>query len=182
MMEAARQRWNDLSPRERVIIIGGGLVLAAGLVFAFVLAPLLDQMRLLDRQHVRKGRDYEELVRLESQFRQVQGRLAALEQRLAQGSGQFSLLPFLEETAVNTGIRNLIVAMQPQPTVPLAGYQETAVEIRLDGMQLQQLLALVAAVESAPGLVQVKRLQITPRYDSPHLLQVTIRVASYAKA
>ncbi len=181
-MEALRQRWNDFSARERWLIVGGGVVLVLGLLFAFVVDPILDHMTMLDRQHAKKGRDYEELVQAESTYRQLQTRVAKLEGRLAKSGGQFALLPFLEETAVSTGIRNQIVGMQPQPTVPMAGYQETAVEMRLDGMQLPQLLTLLAAVEEAPGLVQVKRLQITPRYDTPHLLQVTIRIASYEKA
>lgn len=181
-MESLRQRWNDFSVRERWLIAGGGIVLMLGLIFAFVVDPILDHMMLLDRQHAKKARDYEELVQAESSYRQLQGRVAKLEARLAKSGGQFALLPFLEETAASTGIRNQIVGMQPQPTVPMAGYQETAVEMRLDGMQLPQLLSLLAAVEEAPGLVQVKRLQITPRYDTPHLLQVTIRIASYEKA
>ncbi len=182
MMDALRQRWEAFSARERVTIGLGGVVVALVVAFVLVVDPLLDQMGILDRQHVKKRRDYEELVHLESQYRDLQGRLGKLEQRLAKSGGQFSLLPFLEDTANHSGIRQLIVGMQPQPTVPLAGYQETAVEIRLAGMQLPQLLNLLAAIEQAPGLVQVKRLQVTPQYDQPHLLQVTIRVASYEKA
>lgn len=181
MIESLRQRWAAFSSRERWLIGSGGIVLVLSLLFVFALDPMLDQLGILDRQHAKKGRDYEELVRLESQYRELQDRIGRLEQRLARGGNQFSLLPFLEETATNSGIRQLIVGMQPQPTVPMAGYQETAVEVRLAGMQLPQLLALLAAIEQAPGLVQVKRLQVTPQYDMPHLLQVTMRVASYAK-
>ncbi len=182
MMDSLRQRWSDYSTRERVLIASGVAAILLSALFLVVIDPWLDRLSVLDRQHAKKARDYEDLIRLEVQYRHLQDRITKLEQRLAKGTGQFSLLPFLEETAASTGIRDHIVAMQPQPTVPLSGYQETAVEIRLDGMGLPQLLALLAAVEHAPALVQVKRLQITPRYDTPHLLQVTIRVASYEKA
>lgn len=182
MIEMLRQRWADFSPRERWVIGLGTLAAALSILFVVVVDPLLERVTILERQHARKARDYEELARLEIDHRRLQARLAQLEQRLARGSGQFALLPFLEETATSTGIREQIVAMQPQPTVPMAGYQETAVEIRLDGTHLPQLLSLLAAVENAPALVQVKRLQITPRYDTPYLLQVTLRVASYEKA
>ena len=181
-MESLRQRWADFSARERWIIGLGGVAALLSILFVVVVDPLLERTAVLDRQHERKTREYEELSRLEGDYRRVQERLTLLEQRLARSGGQFALLPFLEETATSTGIRDQIVAMQPQPTVPMAGYRETTVEIRLDGTQLPQLLALLAAVEKAPALVQIKRLQITPRYDTPYLLQVTIRVASYEKA
>lgn len=182
MIETLRQRWAALNARERAIVGIGGLVVVLTLLFVLVVDPMLEQMSVLDRQQVKKRRDYEELARLEVQYRDVQSRIGTLEQRLAQSGSTFSLLPFLEETATTSGIRQQIVGMQPQPTVPLAGYQETAVEIRLAGMHLPQLLSLLAAIERAPGLVQIKRLQVTPQYDAPHLLQVTLRVASYAKA
>ncbi|GKS58451.1 type II secretion system protein GspM [Nitrospira sp.] len=181
-MDTLRQRWADFSPRERWVIGIGTMAAVLSVLFVVLVDPLLERITILDRQHARKARDYEELAKLEGDYRQLQVRMAQLEQRLARSSGQFALLPFLEETATSTGIRDQIVAMQPQPTVPMAGYEETAVEIRLDGMHLPQLLSLLAAVENAPALVQVKRLQITPRYDTPYLLQVTIRVASYEKA
>lgn len=168
--------------RERWLIGIGGLLACLSALFVLFVDPLLDRLSVLDRQHAKKVRDYEELTQLEAQYGQLQAELAKLEERLAKSVGQFALLPFLEETAANTGIRDQIVGMQPQPTVPMAGYQETSVEMRLDGMQLPQLLTLLAAVENAPALVQVKRLQITPRYDTPHLLQVTMRIASYEKS
>jgi general secretion pathway protein M len=163
------------------MVVAGTVVMALGLLFAFVLDPLLDEATALDRQHNKKHRDYEELVRIEAQHRELRDRLTLIEQRLARGSGSFSVLAFLEETAVATGIRDQIVGMQPQPVTEVAGYQENAVEMRLDGLQLPQLLALVGAIDEAPALVEIKRLQVVPRYDSPHLLQVTIRISSYEK-
>lgn len=156
-------------------------VLALGLLCAWVLDPLLDEATALDRQHHKKRRNYEDLVQLAGQHRELQDRLAFIEQRLARSSGSFSLLAFLEETAVATGIRDQIVGMQPQPATEVSGYQENAVEMRLDGLQLPQLLALVGAIDGAPALVEIKRLQVIPRYDGPHLLQVTIRISSYEK-
>jgi general secretion pathway protein M len=180
-MEALRQRWNQFSPRERWLVGAGMVVIALGLLFALVLDPLLDEATALDRQHNKKRRDYEELVRMEVQHRELRERLASIEQRLARSSGSFSLLAFLEETAASTGVRDQIVGMQPQPAAEVAGYQENAVEMRLDGLQLPQLMALVGAIDEAPALVEIKRMQVVPRYDSPHLLQVTIRISSYEK-
>jgi general secretion pathway protein M len=105
-----------------------------------------------------------------------------LEQRLPAGEGQFSLLAFMEEAAASVQIRDRIVGMQPQQGTAQQGYQETAVDLRLDGIQLPQLLALLVALEQAPYDVQVHHLQIKPKYDNPVNLDATLRIVSYAKA
>ena len=60
--------------------------------------------------------------------------------------------------------------------------QEIAVDLRLGGVQLPQLLALLVALEQAPYDVQVQHLQIKPKYDNPVNLDATLRIVSYAKA
>jgi general secretion pathway protein M len=72
--------------------------------------------------------------------------------------------------------------MQPQQPTAVQGYQETSVDLRLDGIQLPQLLALLVALEQAPYDVQVRHLQVKPKYDNPVNLDATLRIVSYAKA
>jgi general secretion pathway protein M len=71
--------------------------------------------------------------------------------------------------------------MQPQGPAAVQGYQETAVDLRLDGVQLPQLLALLVALEQAPYEVQVRHLQIKPKYDNPVNLDASLRIVTYAK-
>jgi general secretion pathway protein M len=56
------------------------------------------------------------------------------------------------------------------------------VDLRLDGVQLPQLLGLLVALEQAPYDVQVHHLQIKPKYDNPINLDATLRIVSYAKS
>lgn len=88
----------------------------------------------------------------------------------------------MEEAAASVQIRDRIVGMQPQQATVQHGYQEMAVDLRLDGVQLPQLLALLVALEQAPYDVQVQHLQIKPKYDNPVNLDATLRIVSYAKA
>ena len=95
---------------------------------------------------------------------------------------QFSLLAFIEEATTTTQIRDRIVGMQPQAPIVVQGYQETAVDLRLDGVTLPQLLALLVAIEQAPYDVQVHHLQMKPKYDNPVNLDATLKIVTYAKA
>ena len=182
MMAILQERWRHLATRERTIVVVGVIVVLASLLFLVVVDPLLARIDRLERQAVRKSKDRGELSLLASEYAAKQARLAKLEQRLPPADAPFSLLAFMEEAAASVQIRDRIVGMQPQQPTILQGYQETSVDLRLDGVQLPQLLALLVALEQAPYDVQVRHLQIKPKYDNPVNLDATLRIVSYAKA
>jgi general secretion pathway protein M len=182
MMAALKERWRQLAPRERVIVSAGGVVVLASLLFLTVMDPLLAKIDKLERQAIRTSKARSELAGLAAEHASKQARLAKLEQRMPPATGQFSLLAFMEEAAVTVQIRDRIVGMQPQAPISSQGYQETAVDLRLDGVQLPQLLALLVALEQAPYDVHVRHLQIKPKYDNPVNLDATLRIVTYAKA
>ena len=181
MMQTLQQRWQTLARRERMILLGGAGVGALSLLFVLVIDPWLEHLSRLDRQIVRTQHQIRELGVLGTQFASLRGRLAAVEDKLASGQGRFSLLPFLEEAAANAQIRDRIAAMRPQTNPPVQGYKETIVEVRLEGVLLSELLALLVTLEDSPSLLQVKRAQMKPRFDAPHLLEATLLVSAYEK-
>lgn len=182
MMSMLQERWRHLATRERTIVVVGLTVVIASLLFLVVVDPLLARIDRLERQAMRKSKDRGELSLLAAEYAAKQARLAKLEQRLPPADAPFSLLAFMEEAAASVQIRDRIVGMQPQQPTLLQGYQETSVDLRLDGVQLPQLLALLVALEQAPYDVQVRHLQIKPKYDNPVNLDATLRIVSYAKA
>jgi general secretion pathway protein M len=182
MISGLQERWRHLAARERMIVMIGGAVVVASLLFLLIVDPILARIDKLERQTLRKSKERVELSGLAAEFKAKQARVAKLEQRLPNGDGQFSLLAFMEEAAASVQIRDRIVGMQPQQGTAQHGYQETAVDLRLDGVQLPQLLALLVALEQAPYDVQVQHLQIKPKYDNPINLDATLRIVSYAKA
>jgi general secretion pathway protein M len=181
MMATLQERWRHLAARERMILTIGGAVVITSLLFLLLVDPILSRIDKLERQTVRKSKERVELSAMAADYGAKQARLAKLEQRLPSGDSQFSLLAFMEDAAASVQIRDRIVGMQPQQATMQHGYQETAVDLRLDGVQLPQLLALLVALEQAPYDVQVQQLQIKPKYDNPVNLDATLRIVSYAK-
>ena len=181
MMQMLKERWQHFSQRERIIVSAGGAMLAAALVFLLIIDPLIATIDKLDRQARRKAKDSQELALVAQEYVIKQARIAKLEQRMPSPPAQFSLLAFMEEATTTAQIRDRIVGMQPQAPVVVQGYQETAVDLRLDGVSLPQLLALLVAIEQAPYDVQVHHLQMKPKYDNPVNLDATLRIVTYAK-
>lgn len=182
MITVWKERWQNLSQREKVIVATGGAVVGASLLFLVVVDPLMAKIDKLERQTNRKAKERNELAVLAQEFSIKRVRLQQLEQRLAPSNGGFSLLAFMEEAANTLQIRDRIRSMQPQQPVPREGYQETSVDLQLDGVLFPQLLALLVAIHQAPHDVQVRHLQIKPKYDNPVYLDATLRIVSYAKA
>ena len=181
MMQTLRERWRQVSPRERVIVLVGGVVVALSLLFVVAIDPLLAKLDRLERQAHRKQKEIGELALLSRDYAAKRDRLAEAEGRLPAPDHQFSLLTFMEEAATRAGAREWITAMQPQVQSLAQGYQETAVDLRLEGVQLPELLALLVAIDQAPYNLQVRHLQIRPKYDNAIYLDATLRVLSYAK-
>lgn len=176
-----QERWAGLATRERIILSGGAVIAAVSLLFVLVVDPMLERRDILDRQIARKQRAVGELAQLGVEYATARARLAQIEKRIEDGKGKFSLLPYLEEAAAAAQVRDRIVSMQPHPTQPAQGYKETAVELRLEAVQFPPLLSLLVTLENSPYLVQVKRLQIKPRFDAVHLLEATLLVSTYEK-
>jgi general secretion pathway protein M len=181
MMHALKERWHQFSQRERIMVAAGGTVVAAAVAFLLVIDPLMAMIDKLDRQAQRKLKDSQELTLVAQEYVAKQARIAKLEQRMPNPPVQFSLLAFMEEATTTAQIRDRIVGMQPQAPIVVQGYQETAVDLRLDGVQLPQILALLVAIEQAPYDVRVHHLQLKPKYDNPVNLDATLRIVTYAK-
>jgi len=181
MMQMLKERWQHFSQRERIIVSAGGAMVAAALVFLLIIDPLMATIDKLDRQARRKAKDSQELALVAQEYVVKQARIAMLEQRMPIPPAQFSLLAFMEEATTTAQIRDRIVGMQPQAPIIVQGYQETAVDLRLDGVSLPQILALLVAIDQAPYDVQVHHLQMKPKYDNPVNLDATLRIVTYAK-
>ncbi len=182
MTQNFRERWRQMSQRERTLVLAGGIVLGLSLLFILIVDPLLDTLDRLDRQEIRKQKDLAELTVLGQAYLAKRDRLTSTESRMPRSDSHFSLLTFMEEAATTAHVREHITSMQPQVQSLAQGYQETAVDLRLDGIQLPDLLALLVAIDQAPYDLQVRHLQIRPKFDNPVNLDATVRVLSYAKS
>ncbi|MBS0168469.1 MAG: type II secretion system protein M [Nitrospira sp.] len=171
-----------MSQRERMLVLAGGVVVGFSLLFVLIVDPLLDNLERLDRQAVRKQKELTELASLGQSYLTKRDRLSKVEGRMPAAESHFSLLTFMEEAATTAQVRERITSMQPHVQSLAQGYQETAVDLRLEGIQLPELLAFLATIDQAPYDLHVRHLQIRPKFDNPVNLDATVRVLSYAKS
>jgi general secretion pathway protein M len=181
MTHLLQQRWSGLSNRERIAVIGLGILVPGALFFVLVVDPLLERIDLLDRQIAVKQRAIGQLAVVGADYAVARAQQAQFDQRIMDPHGTFSLLSSLEEAASAVEIRDRITAMQPHASISSHGYRETSAELRLEGVPFPQLLMLLVKLEDSPHVLHIKRLHAKPRIDVPHRFDASLMVSAYDK-
>ncbi len=181
MRQALEERWASMSWRERTFVLAGLATVAVCLVWVVMIDPLIQELENLDRAIVRNQRILRDVDILGTEYVAVRGQLTQVEAKAVTGTVKFALLPYLEEVAGQTQVRDRVTSMEPHQLPPALGYRETAAEVRLEGVHMQQVLGFLSRLEQGPNMVRVKRLQLKPRFDTPHLMEATLRVSTYER-
>jgi hypothetical protein len=95
---------------------------------------------------------------------------------------KFSLFPHIESTVSQVlGGRDKIASMNPQNKDLGGAYREESVELKLNGVSLQQLVDLMYHIEKGPEPLRLTRLQVKKRAREPQNFDVTATVSMLKK-
>ena len=170
--------WQQLQPRERLFIGGAGAALVLFLLFKVTIDPLFKHSADLDRQIVTARRQLAELRTMQQEYQRQKAVVDSINSQLKRQQN-FAIFSRLEEFAGQTGIRNKILYMKPTVSTPSEVYNEESVEIKMEGVTLEQLVRYLHQIENSPQLLKIKRLEIKPRFDNRQILTATFRVSAY---
>ncbi|BCA80385.1 type II secretion system protein GspM [Desulfuromonas sp. AOP6] len=171
----------NLTPRERLILAGGGLFVLLTLTYLLIWSPYRDALERFDSQIASRQRQMVEIQQLRQEFLHLNQRIAQAETQLAR-SRSFSLFSFVEETGARIASRENLVSMRPQPTSEQNGFREEAVEIKVEKIRLDQLVQLLYEIEAADAFLRVKNLRVKTRFDNRSQLDATLVIASLGKS
>ena len=90
MMQSFRERWRQMSQRERTLVLAGGIVLGLSLLFILIVDPLLNTLDRLERQEVRKQKELAELAVHGHAYLAKRDRLTLTESRMPGADSHFS--------------------------------------------------------------------------------------------
>ena len=148
------------------------------LIFKFTIDPLFKHSADLDRQIVTARRQLAELRTMQQEYQRQKTVVDSINSQLKRQQN-FAIFSRLEEFAGQTGIRNKILYMKPTVSTPSEVYNEESVEIKMEGVTLEQLVRYLHQIENSPQLLKIKRLEIKPRFDNRQILTVTFRVSAF---
>ena len=177
LLDRVRSALGSLAPRERLLLGGAAATLLVTLLWIGVVMPALSS---LDRARARvttAERDLEIARRVQTDLREMQGRLGAVEQRIKSGP-KGNVFTTLEELAKKSAVK--VESMEPQAAPAQERYKETKVQVALKQVTLAQAVSFLHGVESAPQLLSVKSLRVRTRAEQKEdLLDVTFTVSSF---
>jgi len=177
LIERLRTVWDNLSPREQILVSAAGVMAAVSLLVFAIVMPFLN---LADRAETRvqtAEQQVRAMVRLQREYAEINSRLSAVEQRIKNQGRQQNIRTLLDNLAGNSGVR--IASMEERQASKNDHYVETKVEVSLKNVSLSQTIKYLHNIESSPQQLSVKSLRIRGRPDESQLLDVTFSVSSF---
>lgn len=167
-----------LNLRERWFVGGGLLVLALLLLWFALLTPYFGAMNSLEQRISTNRQNLTRVSQMREQIGLLRQQLAAVGSRK---TGKRPLFAQVESLTEQTGVREQLLSMRPQPATTQGEFRQQLVEIRLEKLSLGQLVKLLHAVEYRSGGIQVKSLRVKPRFDNLSELDVNMVLMSLEK-
>ena len=162
-----------LSPRERVLVGAGGAIGVVVLVWALA-GVLAERRTTLQAQIAASERDVAEMGRLRDHYLQLRADRDVVRRKLERGGADFSLFSHLEGVTRDVLSRDRVAAMNPSTRTVAEDLQEEDVEMRLSGVSLREVVALLYRVEKADLPLLVSRLQMKKRFDQSFVYDATL--------
>lgn len=167
-----------LSPRERGLVIGAALFITSALVYGLIIEPLISSQRHYRNMAEGKLQDLVQFRKLARDYRDMESSLKMLESKVSARKPGTSLLAAMEAEARKLGLSDRIASMKPFTNDLDSGMVETSVEMRLEKVNLRELVELLKTVEESGLMARTGRLRIKARFDNPQLLDTTVLVTA----
>lgn len=167
-----------MSPRERVLVATAAIFISCALVYGLVVDPLVSKQRDYRTRIQSKLDSLVQFRTLAAQYREMESSLKDLEQKVSAGQSGSSLLAAMEADARKLGLADRIASMKPFTNELDSGMVRTSVEMRIEKVNLRELVGFLETIEKSGTMVRTGRLRIKSRFDDPELLDATILVSA----
>lgn len=87
----------------------------------------------------------------------------------------------IEEMAKGLGIKGNIISIKPIEEKPEKGYLKTGIDVKIDGITLNQMANLLYKIENFRNLMLIKGFVMKSRFENPDMLDITMHVVLFTK-
>lgn len=169
-----------LQRREQLLVLGAGVLVLLLAFVTFVIDPIRERAASLDRQLATAGRQLAELRTLRDDYRRQKQVVDRMDARLRRQRRNFAIFSYLEQVAGRAGVQDKIQSVNTLASPPNTEYREESVEVRMEGITLQQLVDYLHRVENSQQILRIKRLQVGTTRENRQLLSVRLRISVFS--
>jgi len=150
-----------LTRREKYSICVALSTIGLFVLFQFVIFPHMDKRKRLERAVQVKTQILAEITALKSEYDAIQKKNDQSSTRFRKREKDFTLFSFLDKLSGRAGIKENITYMKPSTTVQKnSPYKISQVEMKLQGLTLQQLTAYLHMIETSRNMIYINKLSI----------------------
>jgi hypothetical protein len=172
-----------MSSREKQVAAGGFLLLVALVLVQFVIRPTNAKIERARTQVADSDKALQELRLLSADCLRLKGDLEKVHERVARRKPDAEPLSLLETMEKDCGLtRANVRSMTPEPPIPVEGYAQTRITIRLESISEDQMKKLVNRIQSAELPMGVRSLDLKTSRKAAPLLDAVIEVVSVTPA
>ncbi|RJP64056.1 MAG: hypothetical protein C4532_19725 [Candidatus Abyssobacteria bacterium SURF_17] len=168
----------ELKGREKKYVVALSCIVVGILVHMLIISPLVKRRANLDDQTTRARDQLVELRLLKLEYDQILEESKAIKQRVSRRPRDFALFSFLDQTANRLNLKNNLTSLKPSRRNLSANVSEEAVEVRLEGVSLENLISYMHEIEGAAAGVAIASIRIQPESRLGGGLNVSMLVTS----
>ncbi len=171
-----------LARREKYSLYALSCVICLFVIFEFLVFPSLDKRERLKRTLQAKTDILEKMTALQSEYNTIKKRTELSKSRFAKRDTGFTLFSFLDKLTGKAGIKNHVTYMKPSTSVQKnSPFKISQVEMKLQGLTLQQLTSYLHMVETSKNMVNIKRLSISKTGKQAGFIDAVLQVETAEK-
>jgi len=165
-----------LARREKYMVILAGGVIVLLLIHSFLIGPFFDEKKRLRTGVAAKEIALETIVMHSAEYRALKQSDQGLHKILAKRKRGFTLFSFLEQEAANSDIKGHIKYMKPSTSQGPDPYKESMVEMKLEGITMNQLVGYLYRIESPKDAISIKRISIKENKKETGYIDAVLKV------
>jgi len=166
-----------LTRREKYSIYAASGIICLFVLIQFIVFPTVDKREHLKRTLQVKTKILEEMIALKSEYDAINKKTDLSKVHFARREKGFTLFSFLDKLTGEAGIKDHITYMKPSTSVQKnSPYKISKVEMKLQGLTLQQLTSYLHMVETSKNMVRIKRLSISKTGKQEGFIDAVLQV------
>jgi general secretion pathway protein M len=168
-----------LEKREKWILLFGIFFVTGFIVLQAIVLPYMEARKTMTRSLSRNESELVDIELLRQEYLDLKSRQGDIEKRLAERTPGFSLFSFLEEQAAATKVKNRVTYMKPTANEIDEGFNESIVEMKMERVTLDQLVAFLVKIESEEKIVSIQRISIQENGQEDGLLDSVLSIKTF---
>lgn len=165
-----------LGRREKLLVWLSICFIAIFFLLQFLVFPALEKKNFFEKGVKIKEAGLREILQLSEEYETYKKNTRGVRDILSRRDEGFTLFSFLEKAAGEAGVKSHIKYMKPSASKGTGAFNESMVEMKLEGITLQQLVDYLYLVQSPENAVTVKRLSITESKEVSGYLNAILQV------